>query len=55
MKIENELESVGANYKVLEEDQLIEITANDLSKGEAIGWFQGRMEFGPRALGEDQF
>ena len=30
---------------------LIEKTATDLSLGETIGWFQGRMEFGPRALG----
>ncbi len=35
----------------MKEDQIISKTAEDLSKGLAIGWFQGRMEFGPRALG----
>ena len=50
-EIEEELSNIGANFKILNEDDLIEQTANDLSLGEAIGWFQGRMEFGPRALG----
>ena len=50
-EIEEELSNIGANFKILSEDDLIEQTANDLSLGEAIGWFQGRMEFGPRALG----
>ena len=49
--IEEHLDRVGAKYKVLDEEDLIEKVANDISKGEAIGWFQGRMEFGPRALG----
>jgi len=49
--IEEQLDRVGAKYKVLDEEDLIERVANDISKGEAIGWFQGRMEFGPRALG----
>ncbi len=49
--IKNKLNSLGAKFEVLEEDVLIEKTADDLSKGNAIGWFQGRMEFGPRALG----
>ena len=49
--IENELTKIGANFTVIDEDNLISITADDLANGEAIGWFQGRMEFGPRALG----
>ena len=50
-EIEEQLEIIGANYKTLDEDELIETVANDISSGKAIGWFQGRMEFGPRALG----
>ena len=50
-EIEEDLKKLGANFKVLEEDELINITAEDISNGSAIGWFQGRMEFGPRALG----
>ena len=50
-EIEYQLDKVGAKYKILTDDGLIDKTAIDLSRGEAIGWFQGRMEFGPRALG----
>mgnify|MGYP001190995186 FL=1 len=50
-EIEKELEKIGAIYQIKTEEDLIDCTAEDLSKGEAIGWFQGRMEFGPRALG----
>jgi carbamoyltransferase len=50
-EIEKELEKIGAVYQIKTEEDLIDCTAEDLSKGEAIGWFQGRMEFGPRALG----
>ena len=49
--IEETLKKIGANFSIIDEDQLIDIAAEDISKGEAIGWFQGRMEFGPRALG----
>ena len=49
--IEVELKSIRANFSVFDEDELIKRTAEDLSNGNAIGWFQGRMEFGPRALG----
>ncbi len=49
--IEKELSLVGANYETLSYDNLINKTANYLSNEKAIGWFQGRMEFGPRALG----
>ena len=50
-EIEEELNKIGAKFDILSDDDLIEKTATDLSLGEAIGWFQGRMEFGPRALG----
>ena len=50
-EIENELKSVGANFDTLEYETLIDQTSEFLSKEKAIGWFQGRMEFGPRALG----
>ena len=50
-EIEKMLENAGANFKILDENELIEQTVNDLSNKMAIGWFQGRMEFGPRALG----
>jgi len=50
-QIENELDKMGAVYEVKNEEDLLNQTAEDLSNEEAIGWFQGRMEFGPRALG----
>ena len=50
-EIEIKLKEAGANFEVMNEDELIDKTAEDLSKGKAVGWFQGRMEFGPRALG----
>ena len=50
-EIEKELKSLGANYKTLDYENLINETAEFLSNEKAIGWFQGRMEFGPRALG----
>jgi carbamoyltransferase len=49
--IEKELSECGAIYNLLNEYDMIENTAQALSDGEAVGWFQGRMEFGPRALG----
>jgi len=45
------LEAVGAVFVESSESDIIERTANALAEGKAIGWFQGRMEFGPRALG----
>src|SRR5262245_43426005 len=45
------LEQAGACFARLDNDQAIERAANDLAGGKALGWFQGRMEFGPRALG----
>jgi carbamoyltransferase len=50
-QIENELKSCGANYKKLTLDQIIKDTAKALSEEKAVAWFQGRMEFGPRSLG----
>ncbi len=49
--IENELKNLGAKFNVLNEEELIDKTAESLAEDKAIGWFQGRMEFGPRALG----
>jgi carbamoyltransferase len=50
-EIEKELNSLGANFETLNYENLINNTAEYLSNEKAIGWFQGRMEFGPRALG----
>ena len=50
-EIEKELKSIGANFEKLQYEDLISKTAEFLSNEKAIGWFQGRMEFGPRALG----
>ena len=50
-EIEKILSDLGAVYEKLSEDNLLEITAKELSQEKTIGWFQGRMEFGPRALG----
>ncbi len=50
-EVEKELNTLGANFHKYSENDLLEITSNELSKGKTIGWFQGRMEFGPRALG----
>tara|TARA_Y100000389_G_scaffold18807_1_gene16291 strand:+ start:1270 stop:3105 length:1836 start_codon:yes stop_codon:yes gene_type:complete len=50
-EIETELSNLGANFDNLSYEDLISKTAENLSKEKAIGWFQGRMEFGPRALG----
>tara|TARA_B100001121_G_scaffold241844_1_gene216107 strand:- start:2 stop:1837 length:1836 start_codon:yes stop_codon:yes gene_type:complete len=50
-EIEIELKKLGANFETLNYDELINKTAEFLSNEKAIGWFQGRMEFGPRALG----
>ena len=45
------LTAAGARFTRLDQSDLIARTADDLAEGRAIGWFQGRMEFGPRALG----
>ena len=49
--IEKRLLKCGAKFEVLEDDSIIKLTAKAIAEGKAIGWFQGRMEFGPRALG----
>ena len=50
-EIEQELKIAGAKFETFKYEELIDKTAELLSKEKAIGWFQGRMEFGPRALG----
>ncbi len=50
-EVENKLKSLGANYEKKDEENLIISIANELKNKKTIGWFQGRMEFGPRALG----
>ena len=50
-EIEAELTACGATFKKLFEDQMIEEIASALADEKAVGWMQGRMEFGPRALG----
>jgi carbamoyltransferase len=50
-QIESRLTAQGAVLHKLSAEELIERTASLLSEGQAVGWFQGRMEFGPRALG----
>ena len=50
-EIEKELSLLDAKFEVLSYENLIDLTSKKLSEGNAIGWFQGRMEFGPRALG----
>jgi carbamoyltransferase len=50
-EIEGRLKGASAHFATLSEDDLIAATADALAAGQAVGWFQGRMEFGPRALG----
>ena len=50
-EIEIKLNSLGAKYEKFEEEKLLDEISNELSKQKTVGWFQGRMEFGPRALG----
>ena len=49
--IEKKLKSLKAVYKKMSRKEIISSTAIELSKEKTVGWFQGRMEFGPRALG----
>ena len=49
--IERRLDAAGAKFTVLDEDTMVETTAQALAGEKAVGWFQGRMEFGPRSLG----
>jgi carbamoyltransferase len=50
-QIERRLTAAGARFSVLDTDEMIQATAKALSDQLAVGWFQGRMEFGPRSLG----
>jgi carbamoyltransferase len=50
-EIEERLRAAGARFDVLDDDALIDATVDALVDQSAVGWFQGRMEFGPRALG----
>ena len=50
-EIERCLSDAGANYDVLDDEALIDAVVDALTAEQAVGWFQGRMEFGPRALG----
>ena len=50
-EIEAELKACGANFQKLSEVEMIEKIASALADQKAVGWMQGRMEFGPRALG----
>jgi carbamoyltransferase len=50
-EIERRMSAAGAKFAVLGEDEMVEATAQALAGQKAVGWFQGRMEFGPRSLG----
>jgi carbamoyltransferase len=50
-EVERRLASAGAHFSVLSDDALMQTCAQELAKEKALGWHQGRMEFGPRALG----
>jgi carbamoyltransferase len=50
-EVERRLTASGARFTALPEDELIEAAAQALAAGKAVGWVQGRMEFGPRSLG----
>ncbi len=50
-KIKDMLMNIGAKFEYFENDKLLDFTTDKLSEGKAIGWFQNKMEFGPRALG----
>jgi len=50
-EIEGRLTTVGGRFSVVAEPELYERSSDALESGHAVGWFQGRMEFGPRALG----
>ncbi len=50
-EVEKVLIKIKANYQKLSDDKIMESTAKVLSENKSVGWFQGKMEFGPRALG----
>jgi carbamoyltransferase len=49
--IERRLTAAGARFSAVSDDEMIELSAQALAAQQAVGWFQGRMEFGPRSLG----
>jgi carbamoyltransferase len=51
IEIEQRLAKVGARFEVVSDKELVDLTAQALADGKAVGWHQGRMEFGPRSLG----
>ena len=50
-EIRKKLNNLGANYEEFIENDLLKLVAQELSVEKAVGWFQGKMEFGPRSLG----
>jgi len=50
-EVRRDLDAAGAKYSEVNDEELISRTADALAEGKAVGWMQGRMEFGPRALG----
>lgn len=50
-EILDELKKIGARFKKLEDSVLTKLVSNYIKNGKAIGWFSGKMEFGPRSLG----
>jgi carbamoyltransferase len=50
-RVQSALESAGLKFRKLERDALLQATAEHIAAGNVVGWFQGRMEWGPRALG----
>ena len=50
-KIKNMLIDIGAKFETFTNDKLLDFTSDKLAEGKAVGWFQNKMEFGPRALG----
>jgi carbamoyltransferase len=50
-RIESALKSAGVKYQKLEREPLLDTVAGKIAEGDIVGWFQGRMEWGPRALG----
>jgi carbamoyltransferase len=50
-QIKHTLDKVGASYSIYDDSELDSFIAEQLAAGKAVGWMQGRMEFGPRALG----
>jgi len=50
-EIREQLDAAGVVAHRMDEDELVDTTAREIASGKVLGWFEGRMEFGPRALG----